>query len=130
MTRAQDVELSLRFNQRSSLRVAYAPRATARHIHHSTQLGFFRQQLGWAYGAGLVEAKNRATGHPGNNAPRIRQLAPQLGGLATVLRLRARGRGRPEWLEDAWFALLRQIAWIAGGWAGLLRGRRLFRDAR
>ncbi len=130
MTRAQDVELSLRFNRLSSLRVAYAPRAVAHHTHRSTQLGFFSQQLGWAYGAGLVEAKNRGPGRPRNDAPRLRPLGPQIRGLVAVLRLRARGQGRPEWLEDAWFTLLRQIAWIAGGWAGLLRGRRLFRDAR
>ena len=128
MTRAQDVELGLRFQERSGLRLAYAKRATARHRHRSTQGGFFRQQLGWAYGAGLVEAKNRGPGRPRNDAPRLRPLGPQIRGLVAVLRLRARGQGRPEWLEDAWFTLLRQIAWIAGGWAGLLRGRRLFRD--
>jgi cellulose synthase/poly-beta-1,6-N-acetylglucosamine synthase-like glycosyltransferase len=56
MTRAQDVELGLRFHERSGRRLAYAEQATARHRNRSTQLGFFRQQLGWAYGAGLVGA--------------------------------------------------------------------------
>jgi cellulose synthase/poly-beta-1,6-N-acetylglucosamine synthase-like glycosyltransferase len=127
MTRAQDVELSLRFNQLSRLSVVYAPAAVARHVHPATQLGFIRQQLGWAYGAGLVEAKSRAGGRPRNDPPRLGPLGLQLRGLGAVLRLRARGEARPEWLEDAWFTLLRQLAWIAGGWAGLLRGRRLFR---
>ena len=62
MTRAQDVELGLRFQQHSGLRLAYAEHATARHRNRSTQLGFFRQQLGWAYGAGLVGAKFEAMG--------------------------------------------------------------------
>jgi hypothetical protein len=126
MTRAQDVELSLRFNQLSPLRVEYRPQAVAYHDHPSTQGGFFRQQLGWAYGAGLVEAKERAAGRPGNAGPRLSPFIPQLRGLAAVLRERARGNGRPEYLEDAWYTLVRQLAWWSGGWAGLISGRRRF----
>ena len=126
MTRAQDVELSLRFNERSPLRVEYRPQAVAYHDHPSTQTGFFRQQLGWDYGAGLVEAKKRAEGRPGNHAPRLSPFAPQLRGLAAVLRERARGNARPEHLEDAWYTLVHQLAWWSGGWAGLISGRRRF----
>ena len=126
MTRAQDVELSLRFNRLSPLRVEYRPQAIAHHNHPATQRGFFRQQLGWAYGAGLVEAKNRAAGHPGNDGPRLSPFGRQIRGLAAVLRERARGNARPEYLEDAWYSLVRQLAWWSGGWAGLIAGRRRF----
>ena len=126
MTRAQDVELSLRFNELSELRVEYRPGAVAFHNHPATQRGFFRQQLGWAYGAGLVEAKERAAGRPHNDAPRLSPFGPQLRGFFAVLRERARGNGRPEYLEDAWYTLVHQLAWWSGGWAGLIRGRRRF----
>jgi cellulose synthase/poly-beta-1,6-N-acetylglucosamine synthase-like glycosyltransferase len=46
MTRAQDVELGLRFQERSGRRLAYAERATARHRNRTTHRGLFRQQLG------------------------------------------------------------------------------------
>ena len=123
MTRAQDVELGLRFQERSGRRLAYAERATAQHRNRNTQLGFFRQQLGWAYGAGLVEAKRRAGGEPPQRPPNPRGVVLTLRGLGIVLRERLRGRGRREWLEDAWFNLLRAIATYLGGTAGLLRGR-------
>ena len=87
---------------------------------------FFRQQLGWAYGAGLVEAKERAAGRPHNDAPRLSPFGPQLRGLFAVLRELASGNGRPEYLEDAWYTLVRQLAWWSGGWAGLISGRRRF----
>ncbi len=122
MTRAQDVELGLRFHERSGRRLAYAERATARHRNRSTQLGFFRQQLGWAYGAGLVGAKFESLGGDPVNPPRAREIRKTLRGLRIVLWLGIRGRGRREWIEDAWFDLLRQIAWWTGARAGLRRG--------
>jgi cellulose synthase/poly-beta-1,6-N-acetylglucosamine synthase-like glycosyltransferase len=126
MTRAQDVELGLRFNELSPLRVEYRPQAVAYHDHPATQRGFFRQQLGWAYGAGLVEAKSRAAGRPGNDLPRLSRFGPPIRGLVAVLRERARGNARPEHLEDAWYSLVRQLAWWSGGWVGLISGRRRF----
>jgi cellulose synthase/poly-beta-1,6-N-acetylglucosamine synthase-like glycosyltransferase len=126
MTRAQDVELGLRFQERSGLRLAYAERATARHRHRSTQRGFFRQQLGWAYGAGLVGAKFEAMGGHPVNPPRVRDLTRPLHGLAIVLWARIRGRGRTEWIEDAWFDFLRQLGWWIGARAGLRRGARIW----
>ena len=127
MTRAQDVELGLRFQEQSGLRLAYASRATARHRNRSTQLSFFRQQLGWAYGAGLVGAKFEALGgHP--IKPRsARELTRTSRGLGIVLIAKARGRGRNEWVEDAWFDLLRQVAWSSGLRIGRRRGRRIWR---
>jgi cellulose synthase/poly-beta-1,6-N-acetylglucosamine synthase-like glycosyltransferase len=127
MTRAQDVELGLRFQERSGLRLAYAERATARHRNRSTQRGFFRQQLGWAYGAGLVGAKFEAMGGHPVSPPRIRDLFPPLHGLGIVLWLGLRRRGRPEWIEDAWFDFLRQLAWWVGARIGLRRGARIWR---
>jgi len=124
MTRAQDVELGLRFQERSGLRLAFAERATARHRHRSTQRGFFRQQLGWAYGAGLVGAKFEAMGGHPVKPPRIRDLARPLQGLGIVLWAQVRGRGRREWIEDAWFDFLRHLAWWIGARAGLRRGGR------
>jgi cellulose synthase/poly-beta-1,6-N-acetylglucosamine synthase-like glycosyltransferase len=126
MTRAQDVELGLRFQERSGLRLAYAERATARHRHRSTQRGFFRQQLGWAYGAGLVGAKFEAMGGHPVTPPRIRDLTRPLQGLAIVLWARIRRRGQPEWIEDAWFDFLRQLAWWIGARVGLRRGARIW----
>jgi cellulose synthase/poly-beta-1,6-N-acetylglucosamine synthase-like glycosyltransferase len=129
MTRAQDVELGLRFQERSGLRLAYAERATARHRNRSTQRGFFRQQLGWAYGAGLVGAKFEAMGGHPVNPPRIRDLIRPLQGLGIVLWARIRGRGRHEWIEDAWFDFLRQLAWWIGARIGLRRGARIWGPA-
>ena len=129
MTRAQDVELGLRFQERSGLRLAYAERATASHRHRSTQRGFFRQQLGWAYGAGLVGAKFEAMGGHPVTPPRIRDLTRPLQGLAIVVWGRLRRRGRRQWIEDAWFDFLRQLAWWIGARIGLRRGARIWHPA-
>lgn len=129
LPRAQDVELGLRFHDRTNLRVAYSAEAAARHQHRPTQLGFFRQQLGWSYGAGLVGAKYRHMNGRRNNPPRARELGLALRGLGTVMRLQARGTGRTEWTEDAWYGFLRQLAWYTGGHAGLIRGARIWRGA-
>jgi cellulose synthase/poly-beta-1,6-N-acetylglucosamine synthase-like glycosyltransferase len=126
MTRAQDVELGLRFHRHSDLRLAYGKGAIARHRNRSTQIGFFRQQLGWAYGAGLVGAKFEALGGDPVKPPRIREIARTGRGLGIVLAARVRGRGRAEWVEDAWFDLMRQLAWCTGARAGLLRGSRIW----
>jgi cellulose synthase/poly-beta-1,6-N-acetylglucosamine synthase-like glycosyltransferase len=128
MTRAQDVELGLRFQQHGGLRLAYAERATARHRNRTTQLGFFRQQLGWAYGAGLVGKKFEAMGGDPVRPPQVRHIAQTARGLALVLAAKLRGRGQTSWIEDAWFDLLRQVAWYAGARAGLRRGARIWRD--
>jgi cellulose synthase/poly-beta-1,6-N-acetylglucosamine synthase-like glycosyltransferase len=127
MTRAQDVELGLRFQERSGRRLAYAERATARHRNRTTQVGFFRQQLGWAYGAGLVGAKFEAMGGEPVKPPRAREIARTVRGLDIVLIAGLRQRGRREWIEDAWFDLLRQVAWWVGARAGLRRGARIWR---
>jgi GT2 family glycosyltransferase len=129
LTRAQDVELGLRFKERSGLRLAYAERATARHRNRTTQLGFFRQQLGWAYGAGLVGAKFEAMGGEPVRPPRAREITRTARGLGIVLLARIRRRGERAWIEDAWFDLLRQIAWWVGARAGLRRGARIWRSA-
>jgi GT2 family glycosyltransferase len=126
MTRAQDVELGLRFQERSGRRLAYADRATARHRNRSTQRGFFRQQLGWAYGAGLVGAKFEAMGGHPVRPPRIREITRTARGLGIVLRAKAQGRGETRWVEDAWFDLLRQVAWWVGARAGLRKGARIW----
>jgi cellulose synthase/poly-beta-1,6-N-acetylglucosamine synthase-like glycosyltransferase len=126
MTRAQDVELGLRFQERSGRRLAYAERATAHHRNRTTQLGFFRQQLGWAYGAGLVGAKFEAMGGDPVKPPRVREIARTARGLGIVVLAGIRRRGRLEWIEDAWFDLLRQIAWWLGARAGLRRGARIW----
>ena len=126
MTRAQDVELGLRFQERSGRRLAYAERATVRHRNRTTALGFFRQQLGWAYGAGLVGAKFEAMGGEPVNPPRGREIVGTARGLGSVLLARLRRRGRTEWIEDAWFDLLRQLAWWLGARAGLRRGARIW----
>ena len=127
MTRAQDVELGLRFQERSDSRLAYAEHATARHHNRSTQLGFFRQQLGWAYGAGLVGAKFEAMGGHPVRPPRIREITRTARGLGIVLSAKARGRGETRWIEDAWFDLMRQVAWWVGARAGMRKGARIWK---
>ena len=127
MPRAQDVELGLRFNERSRLRLAYSERAVARHRHRSTQRGFFRQQLGWSYGAGLVAAKYHAIDGRPSPPPRLRDIGTQLRGLGVTLRLLLTRRGKRAWVEDAWFSLMRQVAWYVGARAGMRRGARVFR---
>jgi cellulose synthase/poly-beta-1,6-N-acetylglucosamine synthase-like glycosyltransferase len=126
MTRAQDVELGLRFQERSGRRLAFAERATARHRNRTTQLGFFRQQLGWAYGAGLVGAKFEAMGGHPVKPPRVREIGRTARGLGIVLTAKARGRGETRWIEDAWFDLMRQVAWWVGARAGLRKGARIW----
>jgi cellulose synthase/poly-beta-1,6-N-acetylglucosamine synthase-like glycosyltransferase len=126
MARAQDVELGLRFQERSGRRIAYAERATARHRNRSTQLGFFRQQLGWAYGAGLVGAKFEALGGDPVKPPRIREITKVLRGLSIVAWARIRGRGQPGWIENAYYDLIRQIAWFVGARVGLRKGARIW----
>ena len=126
LPRAQDVELGLRFHDRAGMRVEYAPEAIARHSHRPSHLGFFRQQLGWSYGAGLVGAKYRHVNGRRNAPPKLRELALAARGLGTVVRLQLNGRGESEWVEDAWFGFLRQLAWYTGGRAGLIRGERIF----
>ncbi|MGH2923680.1 MAG: glycosyltransferase, partial [Solirubrobacterales bacterium] len=74
MPRAQDVELGLRFSERSGMRIAYAERAVVRHRHRTTQRGFLRQQIGWSYGAGLVAAKYRALDGRPAPPPRLRDV--------------------------------------------------------
>src|SRR5262245_13859693 len=122
MTRAQDVELGLRFRERSNRHLAYAENAVARHRNRTTQLGFFRQQLGWAYGAGLVAAKFASLGGEPVRPPKAKEIWLSLRGLILVLAVCARGRGRAVWLEDGWFNLMRQVAWWLGSRAGLRRG--------
>jgi cellulose synthase/poly-beta-1,6-N-acetylglucosamine synthase-like glycosyltransferase len=129
MVRAQDVELGLRFQERSGRRLAFAERATARHRNRSTQAGFFRQQLGWAYGAGLVGVKYEAMGGDPVSWPSAREITRTARGLSIVLWAGLRRRGRRRWIEDAWFDLLRQIAWWIGVRAGLRRGKRIWRPA-
>ncbi len=129
MTRAQDVELGLRFQERSGRRLAYAEGATARHRNRTTQLGFFRQQLGWAYGAGLVGAKFEAMGGHAVKPPRAREIRQTARGLAIVTWARLRRRGRSEWIEDAWFDLLRQVAWWVGARAGLRKGAGIWKSS-
>jgi cellulose synthase/poly-beta-1,6-N-acetylglucosamine synthase-like glycosyltransferase len=127
MVRAQDVELGLRFRERSGRRLVFAERATARHRNRSTQLGFFRQQVGWAYGAGLVGVKYEAIGGDPVKWPSAREITRTGRGLVIVLWAGIRRRGRRRWIEDAWFDLLRQIAWWIGVRAGLRRGTRIWR---
>jgi cellulose synthase/poly-beta-1,6-N-acetylglucosamine synthase-like glycosyltransferase len=129
MTRAQDVELGLRFQELSGLRLAFAEHATARHRHRSTQRGFFRQQLGWAYGAGLVGIKYEAMGGDPVKWPGAWEIKNTARGLGIVLWAGLRRRGKRSWIEDAWFDLLRQIAWWIGVRAGLRRGARIWGPA-
>jgi len=126
MTRAQDVELGLRFQERSGRRLAFAENATARHRNRTTQRGFFRQQLGWAYGAGLVGAKFEAMGGHPVKPPRIKEIGRTARGLGIVLTAKARGRGETRWIEDAWYDLMRQVAWWVGARAGLRKGARIW----
>ena len=127
MPRAQDVELGLRFSEQSPLRLYYADHAVARHRPRSTHRGFFQQQLGWSYGAGLVAAKYQALDGRPSPHPRARDLIAPARGLAITVSLLVRRRGKPAWIEDAWFGLMRQAAWFAGARAGLWRGSRTFR---
>ena len=130
MPRAQDVELGLRFSERSAYRLAYSAEAVVRHRHRPTQRGFFRQQLGWAYGVGLVAAKYHALDGRPSPPPRLIDVLNSAEGVRGVLALRFSRdpvtRYRRSYLEDAWFGLLRQVAWYAGARAGMWRGARLF----
>ena len=69
----------------------------------------------------------RAMGGDPVKPPRIREIGRTARGLGIVLLARIRGRGRSEWIEDAWFDLLRQLAWWIGARIGLRRGARIWR---
>lgn len=130
MPRAQDVELGLRFSERSRLGLAHSADALVSHRHRSTQRGFFRQQLGWSYGAGLVAAKYHALDGRPSPPPRLIDVGQAVRGVASVLALRLRRDSDPPYrrsfLEDAWFGLMRQAAWYVGARAGMRRGARIF----
>ena len=66
------------------------------------------------HGAGLVGAKFEAMGGDPIKPPRIPDLARPLQGLAIVIWAGLRRRGRREWIEDAWFDFLRQLAQPVG----------------
>lgn len=129
LSRAQDVELGLRFHDRSALKLVFAEKALAHHRHRSSQLGFLRQQFGWAYGAGLVAAKRQSEGGESSPRPKLRYVGRNIQGLGLVGIARLRGRAQPEWLEDAWFNLLHQVSWYAGGNLGMSRGARIWRTS-
>jgi glycosyltransferase involved in cell wall biosynthesis len=120
MPRAQDVELGRRFHARSDLRLDFSLGAVARHRHTTTARHFFRQQLGWAYGSGLLTA--RLDGEDRIAPPKLSYVTVTARGLWAVLLSFARGEGQRRWLEDAWFSFLRQLAWWAGIRAGRLHG--------
>jgi cellulose synthase/poly-beta-1,6-N-acetylglucosamine synthase-like glycosyltransferase len=122
MPRAQDVELGHRFHTASDLTVAFAAGAIARHHHPASARAFFRQQLGWAYGAGLLAARRIAAGDE-FPPPKLSYVLRSAQGIPLVLATFLRGYGKRIWIEDAWFNLLRNLAWWAGLRAGLLRGR-------
>ena len=132
LPRAQDVELGLRFSERSGMRIAYAERAVVRHRHRSTQAGFFRQQLGWSYGAGLVASKYHALDGRPSPPPRLKDVGHSVRGVWAVAALRLRRGSDPpfrrEYLEDAWFGLMRQAAWYIGARIGMWRGALMFRS--
>lgn len=131
MPRAQDVELGLRFNERSALRLVYAERAVVRHRHRDTHRGFFRQQIGWSYGAGLVAAKYHALDGRPSPPPRLKDVGQAARGVWLVVAMRLRPDPeipyRRAYLADAWFGLMRQAAWYIGARAGMWRGARVFR---
>jgi glycosyltransferase involved in cell wall biosynthesis len=120
MPRAQDVEFGHRFDAGSDLGLAFSPAALARHRHATTARGFFRQQLGWAYGAGLLAHRMRLAGRP-SEPPKLSYVTTSARGLLAVLLTFPRGYGERVWLEDAWFTLLRNLAWWTGIRAGRLR---------
>jgi cellulose synthase/poly-beta-1,6-N-acetylglucosamine synthase-like glycosyltransferase len=122
MPRAQDVELGHRFHNRSDLKVAFAPGAIARHRHATTARAFFRQQLGWAYGAGLLAARRIAAGEE-FPPPRLAYVLRSAQGIVAVLMTFPRGYGQRIWIEDAWFNFLRNLSWWLGLQAGRIRGR-------
>lgn len=129
MIRAQDVEVSLRYNrvaERDGLEMRYVPGALARHSHRPTWRGFYDQQRGWAYGAGLCAAKIEAQGGPKATTAGLDSVLPQLKGWLIVLWMRLRGRGEPRFLEESWANLLRQYGWVTGGRKGVKRGRKIF----
>ena len=56
----------------------------------------------------------------------MRSAAPPAGSASSSGRGSAAAAAR-EWIEDAWFDLLRQLAWWVGARAGLRRGARIWR---
>lgn len=129
MVRAQDVEISLRYNrvaEREGLEMRYVPGALARHTHRPTWRGFYDQQKGWAYGAGLCAAKLEAQGGATATTAGLDSVLPQLEGFLAVCWMRIRRRGEARYLEEAWANLLRQYAWVTGGRKGVAEGREIF----
>lgn len=82
----QDQDLSWRFFA-AGLRCRYAPAAIVFHRHRRTTWGFFKQQLGWGYGAALLRRHHRL---PWGLAGELREL----GRLARAARLLVVAVGR------------------------------------
>ena len=55
----------------------------------------------------------------------MRSAAPPAGSASSSGRGSAAAAVR-EWIEDAWFDLLRQVAWWVGARAGLRKGARIW----
>ena len=131
MVRAQDVEISLRYNRvadREDLEMRYVPGALARHTHRPSWRGFYDQQRGWAYGAGLCAAKLEAQGGSKATTAGLDSVMPQLKGLLAVCWMRLWRKGEPRYLEEAWANFLRQYGWVTGGRRGVRQGRKIFAD--
>ena len=109
----QDQDLSWRFFA-AGLRCRYAPNAVVFHRHRRTTWGFFKQQLGWGYGAALLRYHHDLPWHMDDELRELRQLARAGRALAASVVRSASGADSSEETAYRFHDFLREAARRAG----------------
>lgn len=120
LIRAQDKDFGRRYLD-AGLRFEYAPRALVLHRHRATSWGFFRQHLGWGYGAALLHAKYGLPWGARAEIAKYGELAAAMWALARSGARHLGANGDPADLQNSAYEVLRRIAQRVGATKGLLR---------
>jgi glycosyltransferase involved in cell wall biosynthesis len=120
LTRAQDKDFGRRYLD-AGLRFEYAPRALVLHRHRITAWGFFRQHVGWGYGAALLHAKYGLPWGAWAEIVKYGELAVATRALARSGARRLGAHGDPADLQYHAYEVLRRVAHRVGAAKGLVR---------
>ncbi len=117
LVRGQDKDFGRRFLD-AGLELAYAPRAVVFHRHRETTWGFFRQHMGWGFGAALLHVKYRLPWGFRHEASKYAELLASLGALGrSAIRYRLKGGDEMD-LYYPYHEVVRRL----GQRAGLIQG--------
>jgi cellulose synthase/poly-beta-1,6-N-acetylglucosamine synthase-like glycosyltransferase len=109
----QDQDLGWRFFS-AGLRCRYAPAAVVLHRHRHTTWAFFKQQLGWGYGAALLRQHHRLPWGPSAELRELRELVRAAHVLLVVAGRAAFGAEPPGETAYRFHDVLREAARRAG----------------